>query len=183
MERWIHGDLVAFEKLYRQYEKLVFKNAYLITGSKDDAEDIVQDVFLAVWRYRQTFDPIKSKFTTWLQRITINECTRKRKQATDFTLIDEIDFPETTSRQPEEILVTKSEYEALLKTLSEMGEKHRTAVVLRYLSDLSYAEIAEVLNVPIGTVKSRLNHALACLKERLALGKELTSELEEEHGL
>jgi len=173
MEKWQCGDMVAFEALYRQYERLVFKKAYLITGSKDEAEDVLQEVFLAVWRFRQTFDPTKAKFTTWLQRITVNECSRKRRQAADFTSIEELDFPEAANRQPEEILVTKYEYEALLKALDDVDGKHRTALVLRYLNNLPYTEIAEVLGIPLGTVKSRLNHALVCLKERMALEQKI----------
>jgi len=93
MEKWQCGDMAAFEALYLQYESLVLKNAYLITGSKDDAEDVLQEVFLAVWRFRQTFDPAKAKFTTWLKRITVNKCSRKRRQAVDLTSIDKLDFP------------------------------------------------------------------------------------------
>ncbi|MFC1865361.1 RNA polymerase sigma factor [Chloroflexota bacterium] len=183
MEKWQQSDLLAFEELYQQHKRLVFKNALLITGSKDDAEDVIQDVFIAVWRYRETFDSTKAKFTTWLHRITVNESTRKRKKNNDFTFFDELDFPDVSGRQPEEILVTKTEYESLLKMLNELDKKHRSVVVLKYFNDLSYSDIAEILNIPLGTVKSRLNHALTCLKERLVLEKEAMPEEEGKHGL
>lgn len=183
MEKWQLGDITSFEKLFQKYEKLVFRNAYFITGSRDQAEDIVQEVFLAVWRYRETFNPAKAKFTTWLQRITVNECTRKHKENNNFDSFNELDFPEIASRQPEEILVTKSAYESLFKMLKELEKKHRSVVVLKYLNDLSYSEIAEVLDIPVGTVKSRLSRAVTCLKVKLALEKGRALEMEEEHGL
>ena len=172
MEKWQCGDTAAFEALYRQYERSVLRNAYLITGSKDKAEDVLQEVFLAIWRFRRSFNPAKAKFATWLHHITVNECFRKRGQSVNFTLIEELDFPETTSRQPEEILVTKYEYEELLKALEEMDDKHRTVLVLIYINDMPYVEIAKALDIPVGTVKSRLNHALIYLKERMASRQE-----------
>jgi RNA polymerase sigma-70 factor (ECF subfamily) len=150
----------------------VLRNAYLITGSKDEAEDILQEVFMAVWRFRRSFDPAKAKFTTWLHRITVNECLRKRGQPGSFTLIEEAGFAEAAGRQPEEMLLTKCEYEEMLQSLEEMDDKHRTVLVLRYLNDMPYAEIARALEIPLGTVKSRLNHALVYLKERMAARQE-----------
>jgi len=70
--------------------------------------------------------------------------------------------------------VTKYEYKALLKALDEVDDKHRTVLVLRYLNDLPYTEIAEVLDIPLGTVKSRLNHALVCLKGQMVPEQETT---------
>jgi len=76
MEKWQTGDMEAFEALFRQYEKLVFRTAYLITGSKEAAEDTLQEVFASVWTSRHTYDPNKGKLTTWLHRITVNQCSR-----------------------------------------------------------------------------------------------------------
>ena len=78
IENWQHGDVNAFETLYRQYEKLVFRTAYLITGSKEAAEDALQEVFASVWKSRHTYDPNKGKLTTWLHRITVNQCSKKK---------------------------------------------------------------------------------------------------------
>jgi RNA polymerase sigma-70 factor (ECF subfamily) len=158
MEQWQRGDMIAFEALFRQSEKSVFRTAYLMSGSKQEAEDILQEVFLSVWRFRETFDPARAKLSTWLHRITVNECLNNhhRKGAADIDL-EGLDFPETASHQPEEILVTKYEYEKLLGTLASMDKKHRTVLILRYFNDLPYSEIADILNIPLGTVKSRLN--------------------------
>ena len=80
VERWHSGDSAAFEALFRQYEKMVFKTAYLITGDVERAKDIMQDVFIAVWKGCHSFDPQKGKFTTWLHRITVNKCSKKKRK-------------------------------------------------------------------------------------------------------
>ena len=126
MDKWQHGNPTAFNELYNNYEPMLLKTAYLITGSKDDAEEVVQNVFLAVWRYRETFDPTKSKLSTWLQRLTVNECSHRRRQNINITSVDNLNLPEITSRQPEEIIVTKIEYERLLRMLEELDEKVKT---------------------------------------------------------
>ncbi len=168
MEQWQCGDMNAFEALFRQNEKQVFRTAYLMSGSKQEAEDILQEVFLSVWRFRETFDPARAGLTTWLHRITINECLNNhhRKGASDID-IEGLDFPETANRQPEEILITKYEYEKLLGTLASMDKKHQTVLVLKYFNDLPYAEMAKVLGIPLGSVKSRVNRALGCLKKQM----------------
>jgi RNA polymerase sigma-70 factor (ECF subfamily) len=141
----------------------------LIVGSKEAAEDVLQEVFTSVWRFRESFNPEKAKLTTWLHRITLNECVKHhRKNITDVDL-EGLDFPENANHQPEEILITKCEYEQFQKALASIDKKHRTVLVLRYFNDLSYLEIAEVLSIPLGTVKSRLNQAVTSLREYVTL--------------
>ena len=175
MEKWQHGDVSAFETLYRQYEKLVFKTAYLITGNREIAQDVLQEVFTSVWKYRHTYDPNKGKLTTWLHRITVNECSRKkpRKSSRVFSLEEKgIDLPEMKhSYQPEDVLINKMEYDRLLQAMDKLDMKHRSVLVLRYFNDLSYQEIAEALEIPLGTVKSRLNQSLKYLKEQMNTGE------------
>jgi RNA polymerase sigma factor (sigma-70 family) len=175
MEKWQHGDISAFETLYRQYEKLVFRTAYLITGNKETAEDALQEVFVSVWRSRHTYDPSKGKLTTWLHRITVNECLRKKsgKALTAISLEEKgVDLPDMKNQsQPEEISITRMEYDRLLRAMDALDTKHRSVLVLRYFNDLSYQEIAEALEVPLGTVKSRLNQSLKYLKEQMNPGE------------
>lgn len=173
-ENWQHGDVSAFETLYRQYEKLVFRTAYLIIGSKEAAEDALQEVFVSVWRFRHTYDPSKGKLTTWLHRITVNQCSRgKARKVPAAVSLEEkgIDLPEMKRSQPEDILVNKLEYDRLLKAMDSLDTKHRSVLVLRYFNDLSYQEIAEALEIPLGTVKSRLNQSLRCLKVQMNPGE------------
>jgi RNA polymerase sigma-70 factor (ECF subfamily) len=175
MEKWQHGDVSAFETLYRQYEKLVFRTAYLVTGSKEAAEDVLQEVFVSVWRFRNTYDPNRGKLTTWLHRITVNQCSKeKARKAPAAVSLEEkgIDLPEMKHQfQPEDILVNKMEYERLLRAMDALDTKHRSILVLRYFNDLSYQEIAEALEIPLGTVKSRLNQSLRYLKRQMNPGE------------
>ena len=174
-KNWQKGDMVAFETLFRQYEKLVFKTAYLITGNREAAEDILQEVFISVWRSRHTYDPSKGKLTTWLHRITVNQCSReKARKAPAAVSLEEkdIDLPEMKYKsQPEDMLVNKMEYDRLLRAMDALDVKHRSVLVLRYFNDLSYQEIAEALEIPLGTVKSRLNQSLKYLKEQMNPGE------------
>ena len=175
MDDWQSGDVVAFEALFRQYERLIFRNAYLVTGSKDEAKDVLQEVFLSVWNSRGTFDARKGKITTWLHRITANKCSKnyqnRRKKGVDTISIEGVGLPIMKSMQPEEILISRNEYDKLLEALNSMDYKHRSVMVLRFFHDLPYSDIAKILNIPLGTVKSRLNKALADLKVRISTGQ------------
>ena len=167
MENWQTGNLSAFEAMYRQYERLVFRNAYLITGTKEEAEDVLQEVFLSVWKSRHTFDPGKSKLTTWLHRITVNECFRKKhKQDPEQCSLDDIDIASPQDNQ-EDSFITKEEYGELMKAMNDLDHKHRAVLVLRYFNELSYDEIAQAMEIPLGTVKSRIFQALSTLRSRL----------------
>jgi RNA polymerase sigma-70 factor (ECF subfamily) len=163
MEKWQTGDMTAFEAFFRENERAVFRNAYLITGSREDAEDVLQDVFTSVWKSRHTYDANKGKLSTWLHRITVNECLRKRHK--DRPLMLRVD-PEELAGQAQE-RPDKLDFEALTEAMSALDPKHRAVLVLRYFNDLSYDEIAGTLQVPLGTVKSRINHAIRSLRNRL----------------
>ena len=80
IQKWQSGDVGAFETLFNQYGKLVFRTAYLITGSKEEADDTLQEVFLSVWKSRHTFNSTRAKFSTWLRRITVNQCASQHRK-------------------------------------------------------------------------------------------------------
>ncbi len=179
-DKWQAGDKEAFELLYQQHHGLVLKTAYLITGNREEAEDVLQEVFVSVWKARDTFDPAKGKFTTWLHRITVNQCARiyrKNKpaiQSLEKTQGDGLHLPETDNSQlPDQSAIHSSECEALRETLKLLDNKHRSVMVLRYFNDLSYDEISQTLDIPLGTVKSRINQALKSMRKQLVIpGKE-----------
>lgn len=166
-------DISTFESLFHKYKRLVYRTAYLITGDTEDAKDIMQEVFISVWKSRRTFNPKKGKLTTWLHRITVNECSKKKnKKRLDFSYLEE--FTEQNYRLsessvlPESIVIKKDENEALMKVLSTLDTNHRSVIVLRFFNDLSYNEIAEITSTPLGTVKSRMYYALESLRKKLS---------------
>jgi len=160
------GDEEAFAALFHQYKNLVYRTAYLILDSADEAEDALQEVFLQVHRLLSTFDPSKGAFTTWLYRVTVNHCLSRRRKRRLLTVSLEKVPPLAPTEHPSFQDRLENE-EAIRQALSRLTEKLRTVVILRYYSELSYAEIAQILNIPVGTVKSRLSLALETLRKEL----------------
>ena len=173
-EKWQSGDVSAFEALFQRHQELVFKTAYLMTDDKEEAKDILQEVFITVWKSRSTFNPAKGKFTTWLHRITVNQCLMKRRKKQPVLVSLEeardwgFDLPDTRdSELPEESLMSKWRYERLAAAIGSLDGKHRPVLILRYFNDLSYDEIVQVMGIPLGTVKSRLNQAIRMLRAQV----------------
>lgn len=173
-ERLKSDDVAAFESLFNKHQKLVYRTAYLITGDGEEARDVMQEVFVAVWKWRHTFDSQKGKFTTWLHRITVNECYKKRKKKRVAFLSLEGEenkgyCPDDPAELPEDIMISKEEYGKLMEALSLLDTKHRSVLVLRFFNELSYDDIAQAVGVSLGTVKSRIHYALKMLREQLAV--------------
>ncbi len=162
------GDQEAFATLFRAYKDLVYRTAYLLLGSAPDAEDALQEVFLQVHRSLGTFDPARGAFTTWLHRVTVNHCLNRRRTRRLFAL--SLDAPSSTRPDPSTPFPSDQigEEEAVRQAWGRLSDKLRAVIVLRYYAELSYAEVAQVLDVPIGTVKSRLDLALRTLRHDLA---------------
>ena len=164
------GDLAAFEELVRQNEKRVYAVALRSSGSPEDAADITQEVFLRAWRSIEEFRG-DSGFSTWLFRITMNLCVdfarHKHAQPQTQPLVGEDDterpIPDPAPT-PEEHLENSELGRELAAALDEVSEEHRRIVLLRDVSGLSYTEIAEVLEISEGTVKSRLSRARIALR-------------------
>ncbi len=174
--KWQSDSIEAFEAFFQQYQGLVFKTAYLMTGSREEAEDVLQEVFMIVWKSRHTFNPMKGKLSTWLHRITVNYCiSKRRKKQPALVSLEEaraegFDLPGTKKTElPEESLVSNWEGERLIKAMNSLNSKHHSVLVLKYFNDLSYDEIAQVLGIPLGTVKSRINQAIKSLREQLSI--------------
>jgi RNA polymerase sigma-70 factor (ECF subfamily) len=168
MERWQTGDMTAFEALFRQHERLVMTNAYFITGSREEAEEITQDVFVSVWKARQSFNPGKGKLTTWLHRITVNKCLeRQRKKKLAVVPSETVELAD--GKGSEEVVMNEDERARVLSAMGSLDGKHRAVLVLRYFNDLSYEEIAHTMGIPLGTVKSRIYVAIKMLREQLGI--------------
>lgn len=172
------GDTEAFAVLLRRYEKTVYRTAYLITGSEQDAEDLTQEVFLRVWSGIGTYRG-ESKFFTWLYAVTKHVCTdRVRKNSRtprSFSLTPQ--DPEEAApfelsdmdreNAPEDVACRRETQEAVRRAIASLKDEYRVIVLLRDIEGYSYEEIARALGIGIGTVKSRLNRARQTLKKRL----------------
>ena len=154
------GDGEAFQALYDQYKNLVYRTAFLMLGQAAEAEDALQEVFLKVYRSLGSYDPRKGAFSTWLYRITANHCINVHRAAEP----EPLPIEAAEGDLPVEVALDVDSLESALDALST---RLRAVIVLRYYADLSYAEIGEALDLPLGTVKSRLNAALEALRRGL----------------
>jgi RNA polymerase sigma-70 factor (ECF subfamily) len=161
-------DRDKFEALFHQYKNLVFRVAFLILDDKEEAEDVLQEVFLKVYRFYHTYDPSKGALTTWLYRITVNQCLKHRRKQ-KLSLLSFERFFLLFSQMPkyrafdDEI----AEHDQIHAALTRLSDPMRVVVVLRYFSELSYEEISSILGIPIGTVKSRLARAIKAMQHEL----------------
>ena len=159
------GGANAFGLLFEQYKNLVYKTAYLMTGKAADAEDILQEVFLQVHRSLGTYDPARGALSTWLHRITVNRCLNWRRGRRFSWSLERIPDRERGDDRPS--LESLAERDSVRHALDGLSDKLRIVVVLRHYWGLSNAEIAQILELPLGTVKSRLNQAMQHMKEYL----------------
>jgi RNA polymerase sigma-70 factor (ECF subfamily) len=162
------GDDGAFAALYDRHKNLVYRTAILMLDDPQDAEDVLQEVFIRVYRSLASYDPSKGAFTTWLHRVTVNTCLnrrRHRQRGPRLLSMGQVE-PGRLAQEPPSV-ERVAEDRAMQRALRGLSDKLRATVVLRYGWDLSYAEIAQVLDLPIGTVKSRLHQALTTLRAEL----------------
>ena len=172
------GDREAFALLFEQYKNLVYKTAYLMLGESAEAEDALQEIFFQVYQSLPVFDPGKAKFTTWLYRVTFNYCLNHRRKKRAITLPLEDISPALRSEFPGAQL---AEEEVLQQAIGKLTDRQRAVVILRYFWGLPYAVIAQILDIPLGTVKSRIDLALKTLRkilEEQETGKGSVSQME-----
>lgn len=154
-----------WEEVARRYGRFLFTVAYRLTGHEADAQDLVQDVLLRVRRGLETYRP--GSMEGWLSRITTNvfldEMRRRQRRPTD-ALPDDPERALPTSPAPDEALAASALPDDVEQALQRLPDEFRTAVVLCDVAGLSYAEIAEALDVPVGTVRSRIHRGRGLLR-------------------
>jgi len=160
IERAQADDRTAFAALFEQYKNLVYKTAYLVLNDAAEAEDALQEIFLSVHKSLGSFDPHKGAFTTWLYRITLNYCLNHRRKRRHSSL--EALYPHPFTDFPSARLANE---EAIWQATHSLSDKLQAVVILRYYWELPYTEIAQILDLPLGTVKSRLDLALKTLRK------------------
>lgn len=163
----LKGDTQAYEAIVRSYEKKVYNLALRMVGNPDDAADMAQETFIKAYKALSSFRN-DSKFSVWLYRIATNVCLdflrrKSRGNTVSLTADDDdgdaqLDIPDLKGN-PEEELSRKLTIDAVQRGLQTLGEQQRSILVLREINGLSYEEIAQTLDIDIGTVKSRIFRA------------------------
>lgn len=177
------GDNEAFSELVKAYEKKSLNFAYRMLKNLTDAEDATQEAFLKVFDKIHTFHG-KSSFSTWFYTILSNICLdmlRKKARRGDTVSInqttnDNKDFElqiEDTADSPYKQLQKKDAHKLLENALSKISDEHRAVIILRDINGLDYEEISKILNISLGTVKSRISRARLSLRKILEEYKEL----------
>ncbi len=167
------GGSEALEQLLERHERNIYHIALRTLGNRDDAMDMAQEAIIKIVRSIRGFKS-DSTFKVWAYRITVNACLdelRKRKKRKTISLDAYLEasgreIPDT-AEAPETRLICADLKVTLEKAIADLPEEYRAALVLRDITGLSYQEVAEALNISLGTVKSRLNRARNILKDKL----------------
>jgi len=181
VRRCVAGDAVAWEEIVQRYHRRVFNICYRFAGTSDDAQDLTQEVFIKMYRTLNSYDVERGAFMTWLTTMTRNllvDHFRKTKQDRVTDSIDAApsehedamplsDRIEDQSAPPDARVQSREAREAVHQALQKLSPELREAVILRDLQDMDYRDIAAVLKVPEGTVKSRINRGRAELARLL----------------
>ncbi len=164
VERCLNGDARSWESLLRSFTGRIYNMAYRYTGRFDVAEELTQDIFLKVYQNLSSFRPQSGSLRNWVMRVGRNliidhyRATRKDRQVAGSEEIETLEFSEkTASPSPFENLYLKERAEFLVSGLRELTPELEEAVLLRDIEGLAYQEIANLLQIPEGTVKSRIN--------------------------
>jgi RNA polymerase sigma-70 factor (ECF subfamily) len=172
VRRLQRGDTIAFEILVRRHEKAVFNLLYRMLGDYDDAAETAQEVFLSAYRAIGQFRG-EANFSTWLYRIALNHAITRRKSTSTrqrrVVPIAGTDIIDETQLGPAESLEKKELRERVQRALNDLAPEDAAVILMRDLQDIPYEDVARVLKVPVGTVKSRLHRARQALKARLAV--------------
>ncbi len=163
----LSGDDTAWEQLVRLHTRPVYALCYRFTGSSAEAQDLTQEVFVRVFRTLKSFRSAEGSFATWLARVTrnllIDHYRRTRQERVTDSIEDQLPTLEHvgTAERPDRALAGREASEILQAALQKLSPDLREAVILRDLQEMEYREIAEVLGIPEGTVKSRINRGRA----------------------
>jgi RNA polymerase sigma-70 factor (ECF subfamily) len=172
VRRLQRGETEAFEILVRRHEKTIFNLVYRMLGDYDEAAETSQEVFLSAYRSIDRFRG-DANFSTWLYRIALNQTSTRRKSLNRLQLrnvpIDDTEPVRDPQPGPAETIEKKEIRERVQSALNTLEPDDATVILLRDLQDIPYEEVARLLEIPVGTVKSRLHRARQALKSQLAV--------------
>ena len=160
------GDPDALEPIYRKYQVLLHTVAGNILADPGQAEDVVQETFIRVYQHRQSFN-FQHCFSTWIYTIALNLARNELRKRKKFKFLDIADMAGSESEISVDPKLPSRLPQILDVAVKGLPEKYRTAFMLRDVQEMSYEEVAKVLGVPLGTVKSRVNRARLILREKL----------------
>jgi RNA polymerase sigma-70 factor, ECF subfamily len=181
VRRCIAGDAAAWEEIVQRYHRRIYNICYRFAGSGDDAQDLTQEVFIKMYRTLQSYDLERGAFMTWVTTITRNLLVDHFRKSKQDRMTDSMDSApsehedamplseqiQDTALTPDARAQSREIKETVHKALQKLSPDLREAVILRDLQDMDYKEIATVLKVPEGTVKSRINRGRAELARLL----------------
>ena len=162
----MEGTDRVFERLVRDHQDRIFALGLALTGNRHDAEDVAQDTFIRAYKALATYSPERVrdlKQKAWLHRIAVN-VVRNRVRGVRPRLVELNGSEPDVATGPEEDVLMKAEIDELAARVACLPAKYREAVVLRHVQDLSYAEVAETLGQPVGTVKANVHRGLKILR-------------------
>ncbi|CAM4010751.1 RNA polymerase sigma factor SigW [Mesobacillus zeae] len=172
----IKGDQDAYGEIVELYRDKVFQLCYRMLGDRHEAEDIAQEAFIRAFININSFNQ-NLKFSSWIYRIATNLCIdRIRKKKPDYFLDAEVPGTEGLTMYsqissdtvlPEDELESLELQDEVQKEISKLPEKYRMAIVLKYIEELSLNEISEILDLPLGTVKTRIHRGREALRQQL----------------
>jgi len=168
------GDLSAFDDLVRRWERKIQAAIYRVMGTEDEARDLCQEAFLKAYRALGSFKR-EARFSSWLYQIALNLCRDRMRRRKGRTMVSletlETDAPLLRSTEhgpsPLELVEASALSRAVADAVSELPDEQREVIVLKEYQDLTFLEIAEILDVPLSTVKTRLYRGLGQLRLRL----------------
>jgi RNA polymerase sigma-70 factor (ECF subfamily) len=179
----LQGDkLEALGALYDRHSRLVYRTALVVTGDPEAASDLLQDVFLRLYRFADRVDP-ERPLEPWLYRVTANQSYTwvKRHQRWTHPLEEITEWLSSgVKNSPQYITEQDDESKRIQVAIAKLSLPQRVVVVMYYINDLSLHEIAEILAIPEGTVKSRLHYGRNALKNHLGLDEQTTREIQYE---
>lgn len=175
IERFQQGDSQAYDQIVRRYKEQLLNFVFRFLGNAEEAEDVVQETFLRVYRNRFAYTRV-AKFSTWIYTIAGNLARtelRRRKRRRLFSIstdmgLEDRDFEISDDVfNPETHVDSAMQEELIQREISKLSPKFREVIILRDVQELSYEEVSKIIRVPIGTVKSRVNRARLRLQARL----------------
>lgn len=170
MARARSGDQAALRQLYESHRERVFRVAYGVLGDADDAEDVMQDVMIQALRDLDRYDPSRAAFGTWLHTLTVNRCRDRLRRGRALTRHLPAMWRADAERAPGSMADVAERIDVRRRVgaaMAELTSLQREAVVLRDVEEMSLAEVAAVLGVPLRTAQSRINAAYAAMRRQL----------------